>query len=105
MTANPPLAALPGLDSPIEVGETSVVGRDFVIESREVAAFLRSHPERTRRTMLLQALEVGAHCLECVSSTRDVDFVRTQLTELLGDVEGAGGSIRLARRPPWVARG
>ena len=40
------------------------------------------------------------HCLECASSTRDVDFVRGQITELLSDVERAVEQI-----PDTVERG
>jgi len=100
MPANASPIALTDLDSFIEVSETSIVIREFLVESREVAAYLRSLPEGTRRTALLQALEVGVHCLECASSTRDVDFVRAQLTELLSDVERAVEQI-----PETVERG
>lgn len=100
MTARDVLAPVPGLESSIEIGEATVVIRDFLVESREVAAFLRSHPEGTRRTALLQALEVGVHCLECASSTRDVDFVRAQLTQLLSEVERTVEQI-----PDTVERG
>lgn len=40
------------------------------------------------------------HCLKCASSTRDVDSVRAQLTELLSDVERAVEQI-----PDTVERG
>ena len=89
VTAKAPLAVLPDLDSSIEVGETSVVMRDFVVESREVAAsFVPIRKGRVERPSCRPSRLV-LHCLECASSTRDVDFVRGQITELLSDVERA----------------
>jgi hypothetical protein len=100
VTVSAPLAEPPDLESFIEVGETSVVVHELLVDSREVASYLRSQREGTRRTALLQALEVGVHCLECASSTRDVDFVRAQITDLLSEVERAVEQI-----PENVERG
>ena len=60
---------------------------DLEIHSEVVAQYLSRVGEAERPKAVEKALEVGVYCLERVSALNDVDFIRSQISQLLKDVE------------------
>jgi len=77
----------------IRLTESSVVISQLEITRRDVVEFIRRLPEGERETALVNAIEIGAFCLERAQVSRDTEFVRRQVEAVIADVDRAATRI------------
>lgn len=77
----------------IFVDDAAVNVASLEIRRKDVADFLRAVPERDREQVFIQAVEVGAFCLERARSAVDTDFAKRKVESILSDVQLAISAI------------
>lgn len=91
------MAAMPSTvvaaPSAVRIEEDIVVLNGLRLEDNHIARFLTGIPEDDRERTVAQAIRLGILCLERVNINQNVDFVKNQVTEMLGVMKTAVGGF------------
>src|SRR5438128_2226770 len=88
----------------VELLTTGVRIHELNVPRKSVADYLRELPQDERESHVVEALEVGIFCLERAVAVRDLDFIRSQVTAILDDVERKVDGIPAAIESTLAAR-
>ena len=84
--------------------EGGVQVQQLDIRSQHVADFLGSVPQQDHEARFIEAVEVGAFCLERARSSLDTEFIRHQVESLMSGVEKAVQSIPEKTRDALITK-
>jgi hypothetical protein len=90
----------PAVGSAVELLLSGTRVRQLDVPSTAIADYLRQACPEEREWRLIEAIEVGAFCLERAMAVRDFDYVRSQVESILATVDKQVSAI-----PQIVERG
>jgi len=85
-------------------GSGHVLVKHLLIDRRPVAEYLQRAESADWPRLLVEALEIGVHCLEHASQAHGLDFVRQQAQEVAREMAGLPALIELEFRKQVSAK-